>query len=414
MKGRSIRVFSVVVLLLFAVAGGGCGVSRDEHGDHEHEEEFERGPHHGRLLADGAFSVELQIFETGTAPHYRLFGYENGSPVAPAELTAEVNVKRLGGRTDSFTFYPLNDFLTSDAEVSEPHSFDVEVKVGFHGRTHLWNFASYEGRTVIPDDVAKVSGVSTEHVSEHVLRRVLRVRGKVQPSEHRIAHVIPRFSGIVREGRKHIGDPVEKGEVLAIIESNQNLQTFEVRSQIAGTVISGHLIVGEFVPENQWVYIVADLSEVWIDFFVPLRKRAEVASGQKVLISSADEVDSVEGVVSYVAPYADEKSQSQLVRAVVRNPESEFLPGMFVTGDIVTEEIKRPAIKASALQTFRDWQVVFIKIGDTYEIRPVTLGRRDGDWIEVKDGISMNDEYVTENSFLIKADILKAGASHDH
>jgi cobalt-zinc-cadmium efflux system membrane fusion protein len=417
-QGKLILKFYSTILLLVLVAGGGCGESHDEHGHghghEEHEEEFERGPHNGRLLSDGTFSAELKIFETGTSPHYRLFGFESGKPVAPSGMTAEVTLKRLGGRTDSFTFHPVGDFLTSEKDVSEPHSFDVEVKVGYGGKSHSWSFESYEGRTIITDDVAKISGVVTEKVSEHVLRRVLRVRGKVQPSEHRIAHVIPRFSGIVREGRKHIGDPVEKGEVLAIIESNQNLQTFEVRSQIAGTVINGHLIIGEFVPENQWVYVIADLSEVWVDFFVPLRERARVTTGQKVFISSADEINTVAGIVSYVAPYADEKSQSQLVRVVVKNPESKFLPGMFVTGDIVTEEVKRPAIKSSALQTFRDWQVVFIKVGETYEIRPVTPGRSDGEWIEVEDGISINDEYVTENSFLIKADILKAGASHDH
>jgi cobalt-zinc-cadmium efflux system membrane fusion protein len=413
-KGRLFSRIHLIVFLLVATASGGCGESHDDHGHEESHEEFARGPHRGRLFSDGLFSTELQIFETGTAPHYRLFGFENGTPLAPADLSAEVTTKRLGGRTDSFSFYPVSDFLTSDMEVAEPHSFDVTVRVGYRGKSHSWSFSSYEGRTMIPDDVAKISGVVTEKVSEHSLRRVLRVRGKVEPSEHRIAHVIPRFAGIVREGRKHIGDPVEKGEVLATIESNQNLQTFEVRSQIAGTVINGHLIIGEFVPENQWVYVVADLSEVWVDFFVPLRERSRVVSGQKVSISSIDELTTVEGVVSYVAPYADEKSQTQLMRVVVNNPKSQFLPGMFVIGDVVTEEVNKLAIKSSALQTFRDWQVVFLKVGETYEIRPVVLGRRDGEWVEVEEGLSADEEYVTENSFLIKADILKSGASHDH
>jgi len=406
------------ILVLLATLGTGCGEIHDdhahEHGRSESQDEFERGPHRGRLLSDGSFSAELQIFETGTPPHYRLFGFQNGTPIVPAELTAEVTLKRLGGRKESFSFYPVGDFLTSDTEVFEPHSFDVEVRVGYQGKSHSWSFSTYEGRTVIMDDVAKISGIVTERASEQTLRKVLTIRGKVQPSEHRIAHVIPRFAGIVREGRKHIGDPVERGEILATIESNQNLQTFEVRSQIAGTVINGHLIIGEFVPENQWVYVVADLSEVWVDFFVPLRERARVVSGQKVSISSVDELTTVEGVVSYVAPYADEKSQTQLVRVVVNNPKSQFLPGMFVIGDVVTEEVKELAIKFSALQTFRDWQVVFLKVEETYEIRPVVLGRRDGEWIEVEEGLSAGDEYVTENSFLIKADILKSGASHDH
>jgi cobalt-zinc-cadmium efflux system membrane fusion protein len=241
------------------------------------------------------------------------------------------------------------------------------------------------------------------------------MRGKILPSEHRIAHVIPRFSGLVREGRKHIGDAVEKGEVLAVIESNQSLQPFEVRSQIAGTVINGHLIVGEFVPENQWVYIVADLSEVWADFFVPISERGSVRIGQGVVVDPISSGVSITGVVSYVAPYADERSQSQLVRAVIPNPNGELLPGMFVSGDLITDEVTAPTvIKQAAVQHLRDWEVVFVRYGDTYEARPITLGRVDGEWVEVVEGLEGGEEYVSGNSFLIKADILKSGASHDH
>ena len=72
------------------------------------------------------------------------------------------------------------------------------------------------------------------------------------------------------------------------------------------------------------------------------------------------------------------------------------------------------AVDQRALQRFRDWDVVFIQVGDAYEIRPLTLGRRDAKFVEVIDGINLGDTYVVEQSFLIKADIEKSGASHDH
>ena len=88
---------------------------------------------------------------------------------------------------------------------------------------------------------------------------------------------------------------------------------------------------------------------------------------------------------------------------------------MFVLGDLVIDEsIAKVAIKKSALQTFRDWKVAFLKVGEIYEIRPLELGKTDGEWVEVLSGLSLGDEYVSENAFLIKANILKAGASHDH
>ena len=220
---------------------------------------------------------------------------------------------------------------------------------------------------------------------------------------------------MVREGRKHIGDKVEKGEVLAIVESNQSLQPFEVKSQITGTVINGHLIVGEYVPENQWVYIVADLSEVWVDFHLPLTERESVRVGQSVSVSTGLDSGAITGNVSYIAPYADERTQSQLVRVVIPNPDGRFVPGMFVTGDLVlSNEPVRAAVRRSAIQTFRAWKVVFLNVGDVYEIRPLTLGRSDDEWVEVISGIEPGARHVTENSYTVKADILKSGASHDH
>jgi len=418
-KTRKLGRQSLCGLLVLVMTALGCDRTEvaggDDHRADSHAEDSERGAHRGRLLRDGDFALEVTIFEAGVPPQFRVYGFASGRPIAPAELSANVELTRLGGRIDRFELSPTGDFLSSSQEVQEPHSFDVKVSARYQGRSYAWSYNSPEARTEIPRQVADASDITVERVGSRQIRVSRRMRGKILPSEHRIAHVIPRFSGLVREGRKHIGDAVEKGEVLAVIESNQSLQPFEVRSQIAGTVINGHLIVGEFVPENQWVYIVADLSEVWADFFVPISERGSVRIGQGVVVDPISSGVSITGVVSYVAPYADERSQSQLVRAVIPNPNGELLPGMFVSGDLITDEVTAPTvIKQAAVQHLRDWEVVFVRYGDTYEARPITLGRVDGEWVEVVEGLEGGEEYVSGNSFLIKADILKSGASHDH
>jgi cobalt-zinc-cadmium efflux system membrane fusion protein len=397
---------------------GFTGSSRNAHLQTNHSNQstdYEHGDHGGRLLREGSFSLELKIFELGVPPQYRIYAYKDSEAISPDRFTASVSLERLGGRKEIYHFVKGPDFLTSEKEVEEPHSFRVEVRAEFEGNSYSWQFESYEGRTTIPDDAAKLSGVRTQRVTSRPITTTSRIRGRIHPSEHRIAHIIPRFSGLVREGRKHIGDRVEEGEVVAVIESNQSLQPFEVRSQISGTVVSGHVVVGEFVPENQSIYTIADMSEVWADFFVPLSEQIELKIGQRITISSLNFQKSAEGAISYIAPYVDEKSQSQLARVVLPNPEDRFLPGMFVLGDlVVNQRVANAAVKLSAIQSFRDWKVVFGKYGETYEIKPLHLGQSDGEWVEVLQGLSVGDEYVTENSFLIKADILKSGASHDH
>lgn len=390
----------------------GCGGAPSHHHDGESDE---HGPHGGKVLTNGDINLELGIHEAGGPPRFRAYLTHHNKPIPPASFSLNVTLTRLGGIQEEISFKPMGDFLLSDQEIGEPHSFDIGVSGTFEGKTLVWSYPSYEGRTTIPSDVAAESHISTELASSQTIQRTIRVRGKITPSEHRIAHLIPRFAGMVREGRKHIGDQVAKGEVVAIVESNQSLQPYEVRSQIAGTVINGHLIVGEFVPENQWVYIIADLSEVWADFFVPLEESSQIKVGQSVFVRSASGEVTFPGTVDYVAPYADEKAQARLVRVVLPNEKKLLIPGMFVTGDVVLGDVQAPvAVRPEALQSLFKWNVVFVKFGDTYEARPVELGLSTPEWIEVKSGLAAGSEYVTKGSFTIKADILKHGANHDH
>jgi len=393
----------------------GCGDSKHSHHNHEQAQDEKRGQHGGRLLEDGDVSAELKVYEAGTPPHFRLYLSKSGVVVPADKFQVSARLSRLGREPENITFRSAGEFQESVQEIREPHSFQVQVSIDVNGKSHSWSFDSLEGRTTIPADVAARAGIRTEEVSARVIKTTTPIRGKIVPSEHRIAHIIPRFPGVVREGRKHIGDKVEKGEVLAVVESNQSLQPFEVKSQIAGTVINGHLIVGEYVPENQWVYVVADLSEVWADFHLPLNERDSVEVDQAVEVATGLDSGPITGRVSYIAPYADERTQSQLVRVVIQNSDGRFVPGMFVAGELVTSnESVKAAVKKSALQTFRQWKVAFLNVGDTYEIRPLTLGRADAAWIEVLSGLEPGERYVSDNSYAIKADILKSGASHDH
>jgi cobalt-zinc-cadmium efflux system membrane fusion protein len=133
--------------------------------------------------------------------------------------------------------------------------------------------------------------------------------------------------------------------------------------------------------------------------------RLEAATGGKV----------VETTLQRVLPLASATSQTVVARALLPNTQGEWRPGMAVNAQVTLAERQVPlAVKTSGLQRFRDFTVVFAQVGDTYEVRMLDLGERDGDWVEVLGGIDPGTPYVVEQSFLIKADIEKSGASHDH
>lgn len=410
--------FAGVAALAIALAPAARASDDSEHGhhdDHADEAAIEKGPNGGRMLRDGDLAVEVTIFERGVPPEFRAFVYSKNRPMPASEVGLAIELRRLGGKTERFAFSPSGSFLRGDRIVEEPHSFDVVVTLEADDETHRWEYESYEGRVILAPEAVRVAGIGIEVAGPAVLESTLRVTGRIEPNEDRMAHMIPRFPGVVKEVRKRLGDPVEKGEVLAVIQSNESLELYEVRAQIAGTVIKKHVTPGEFVAENEDVYVVADLGSVWVDLNVYRQDFQRLKLGQRVLLDAGEGIPPAEGRIDYISPFGAPSTQTMLARVELPNPDGEWRPGLFVTGDVVVEEGEVPvAVKAEALQTFRDWTVVFVRVGDVFEVRPVTLGRRDRGGIEIRSGIEAGEEYATTNSFVLKAELGKAGASHDH
>ena len=107
--------------------------------------------------------------------------------------------------------------------------------------------------------------------------------------------------------------------------------------------------------------------------------------------------------------------ETMLARVELPNPDGAWRPGLFVTGDLVVEESELPVtVDVDALQSYRDWTVVFVQVGDVFEVRPVETGRRDEESVEIVSGLTAGERYAATNSFVLKAELGKSAASHDH
>jgi len=377
--------------------------------------EAKKGPHGGRLLEDGNFTVEVTIFERGVPPEFRVFIYADEKPLDPGSARLTIELHRFGGRVDTIGFAKREDYLLGDREIVEPHSFDVKVTAERNGKTSRWDYPSYEGRTSMTPEAVQNSGLVIETAGAAKVRTAIKVNGRVLPDEDHLARVIPRYPGIVKRIHKRLGDYVPKGGVMAVVESNESLQPYDVTSPIAGTVIQKDVTPGEFIKEGEAIYTVADLGTVWVDFNVHHKDFDKLKVGQLVNVSDAEGMQNTTGEVSYISPFGTEGTQTTLARVELPNPRRLWRPGLFVTGEIVVEEATVPlAVKASALQTFRDWEVVFMNDGSLFEIAILELGRRDDEWVEVLSGLTPGQKYAAKNSFIVKADIGKSGATHDH
>ena len=410
------RLASLLALLTLLAA---CGerssqaqpATEPEHGA-AHTEPV-KGPHRGVMLQDGAFAIELAVFETHVPPEYRAWPTLDGQPLPPDAVQLSVEVTRLGNEVNTFQFRPEADFLRGDGVLKEPHSFSVKVLATYAGQTHSWAYDSFEGRTTIPAGIAEAAGVKTERAGPATLTETLTLYGQIAPSPEHQREVSARFPGLIRSVSKQLGEAVAAGETLATIESNDSLQTYAVKAPLTGVVTQRDANPGE-ESGSRVLFTVTDTRTVMAELSVFPRDRARVQPGAMVTLRLADGDETFTGKVSRVDVLAS-SNQAVTARVLVESHQGRFLPGSFVVAEVAIAEHAVPlAVKTSGLQSFRDFTVVYAQVGDTYEVRMLELGRRQGALVEVLSGLAVGERYVAENSFLIKADIEKSGASHDH
>jgi len=322
--------------------------------------------------------------------------------------------------------------------------------------------------------------------------------GEVAVNADRMAHIVPRVSGVVGEVKKKLGDAVKAGEVMAVIrsrnladakagylaaierynlaktifereeklwkeqisseqdylnakkgfaeakiqmrsveqklhalgfseeyleklplEQESQLTKFEITAPFDGTVIDKHITLGEVVGNDADVFVVADLSSVWVDLHVYPKDLMKIKKGQRVVISAGQTMPDAEGVISYVGPVVGTESRTALARVVLPNSNGVIRPGLFVTAKVAVDNVEANVIvPKDAIQTLEGKKCVFIKDEHGFEPRFITLGQSNTGFVQVTSGLDPGQQYVTKGAFELKAKIitstLDSHAGHGH
>lgn len=402
-----LALWSMALLLVAPPASAVSAESATE------EVEVEKGPHRGRLLKQDGFVVELSIFETGVPPEFRVWITQEGKRVSPESVSLTVNLIRLGDVVDTINFKPQSDFLRGDMEIYEPHSFVVSINASHQNKSYHWQYDNFEGRTKIEAQVAAAMNIETGVAGEATLSETIEVFGRIVPAQDAQRHITARFDGAIKSMPASLGETVKIGDLLATVESNESLKSYRITSPINGVVSAKNTNVGE-QTDGRVLLTITNLQKLTAELSVFPANRASVVSGAPAKIYVAGHKVSQTNTVNTIDSHL-QSNQSTVARVNLDNSTGRYFPGQFVTGTIEVDRYKVPlAVKRTGLQSFRDFTVVYAKVGDEYEVRMLELGRTAGEWVEVLSGLAHGTEYVTENSFIIKADIEKSGASHDH
>lgn len=377
------------------------------------EAEPEKGPNRGRMLRKDNFAIELAIFETGVPPEFRVWATTGGKAIDPTNVELNVKLTRLGNVVDDINFYQEGEYLRGDRVIYEPHSFMVALTAKYQGKTYQWQYDNFEGRTKIAEDVAQAMEISTEIVGPSRFHETIKVFGKLVLPSDATSSVYARFDGLVKKVHVKLGDSVKQGQLLLTVEGNESLQSYKVFSAQNGIISAVHVTSGEQSKGRALLEIInnetliAELAVFPMDL-----PRVNIGAKTTVSINGVEEKQ-LSKIDSRVLKVRND--QAKLFRVLVNNPDSLLSEGSFVSAEIeVGSYDVAMAVKRKALQNFRDFTVVYAKVGNEYEVRMLELGRIAGDEVEVLGGITLGTEYVTENSYILKADVEKSGASHDH
>ena len=193
------------------------------------------------------------------------------------------------------------------------------------------------------------------------------------------------------------------------------LNQFALRAPFAGVVLEKQLSLGEAVKDDASVFTVADLRQLWVQISVPAQHLAQLRVGQSVRVQADSTGQEAVGKVAFVGSVLGEQTRSASVRVLLDNHDQAWRPGLFVTVAVYTQSVQAAvAVPLAALQTIAGQPSVFVQSPQGWRAQAVQLGVQDAQWVEIKQGLQAGQNYAAQGSFVLKAELGKSEAAHEH
>jgi cobalt-zinc-cadmium efflux system membrane fusion protein len=185
-----------------------------------------------------------------------------------------------------------------------------------------------------------------------------------------------------------------------------------VPAPIAGVITSRMANLGQVVGMGHELFVVTDLSQVWVigDLYEQDFQTVHVGSNA-VMTTPAYPGMTLHGRVSYIDPRVDPQTRTAKIRVEVPNPQGRLRLGMYVTVAFTTRGGERTVmVPRAAVQAIGERQVVFVPVQDEegkFVARTVQVGPPRGDFATIRSGVEPGEEVVTEGSFFLRAELLR-------
>jgi cobalt-zinc-cadmium efflux system membrane fusion protein len=339
-----------------------------------------------------------------------------GKALPPAEATLSVTLERFAGRREEIPFRAMGEHLRGERVVAEPHSFLAHIRLEYAGGRHEWSWEQVEGRVALSPEAVTSGGLETARAGPRSMSVRVQAPGEIRLNGERLVLVRPPYPGFVTGLRARLGSVVASGDTLALVKSSESLTDYAVVASASGTIVSQSVAAGSIVDRETVLCTTADLSTVWVEFAIYPQHVGRVREGQRArVVATSDSTIAAEATVTYVGPLLEQDTRSSYGRIVLPNRDGRWQPGLYVTVHITVDEADVPvAIPQTALVRSQFGPAAFVADGTSFELQPVELGRSDGEFVEVVSGLPAGTSVVVRNAFVLKAELGKSEAKHEH
>lgn len=219
----------------------------------------------------------------------------------------------------------------------------------------------------------------------------------------------------LQEAQIAVQNAEQKLAAIGAPPQSKDLSRLEIRAPFDGVVVEKHIALGEALPDTASIFTLSDLRTVWAEFVIAPKDLQDVRVGEAASVASAAFSGRALGKVSYIGSLLGQQTRTATARVTLDNPDMAWRPGLFVSVNVVVSSLDAPvAVAADAVQTLDNEAVVFIEVPGGFLAQPVKLGKASGEQVEVLSGLAPGVRYVSQNAFVLKAELGKASASHAH
>ena len=380
------------LLLLWAVA---CGDDDSPGANHPHEDPDDQEDHEEQQIQLSASGVERSGIEIAIV--------EQGGVAWSVEVPAEIKLDP--------------DRTAHVSPIVEGRIEEVAVSIGdrVEARDVLVRMKSValgETRAALAESRASLREAESHFERQRQLQQEgIGAQRNLDEARAELERAQARIQGL--NSRARVYDSAGSGASTAI------------RSPIAGEVIERHATVGEVVDPGTVLFVIADLSRVWVMGQVFAQDVAAAREGSRAALTlRSDPGREFVGVLDYVAPALDEHTRTLTVRMIMSNePESAGEPRPLRPGLFGTLMLERPtrdsssgaSITADAVQELNGAPHVFVPLGSAeFKAVPVRVGREARGRVSLEAGLEVGDAYVSRGAFILRSELERGALGHGH